>query len=248
MPNVGYDFVLELAPGEQYKTYTTEAFPVGTVGYQQDGRAYKFAQAGGSTLVVGNVLTAPVPVSTHQNLTAVATAVGARTIACALGNTNNLAVNQYKGGILAVSVTPGGGDAYGLMAHVAAALSTTLVANLADGEAVRTALTTTSRLSLVANPYRGVIQAPISTLTSQPVGICVSAPTTTKFCWVQTRGLANVLTSGTVIIGEQVISPAGAAGAVGPNSSGGAEVESIIGRVVYVAADSAWSTVDLNVI
>lgn len=241
-----YGYKVEIPNGEQFNTYasTDERWPVGTLGYLQDGRAYRFSQAGGSTLVIGNVIAAVAPVANHVNLTAAATAVGSRTIACALGATA-MTANQYKNGWINVSVAPGSGQMYAIPAHAAVASSGTFTASLDAGDAVRVALTTTSRLDLIANPYRGVIQAPATTLTSPPVGVAVSAPTTGQFCWIQVLGPASVLTAGTVVIGEQVIAPTGTAGACGPNSVGGAETEAIIGRVLRVAATTAWSTIDL---
>lgn len=240
---------VDLAEGEAFATYaaTDERWPCGTIGHVGSGRLFRFAKAGGATLVIGNVIQAAAPVANHVNLTAVATAIGATTIDCALGATAAV-IDQYKDGYVSVSVTPGAGQVYVIKTHPANAGSATLTVTLQPGAGVRVALTTTSRIDLITNPYRGVIQAPVTTLTAQVVGVAVSAPTTTKYCWIQTRGIASVLTSGTVIIGEQVISPAGAAGAVGPNSGGGSETESIVGRVARVAATTAWSSIDLSIL
>jgi hypothetical protein len=245
MPNIGYDFALELLPGEQYNTYSTERWPVGTLGIQQDGRSYRFAyNSSSAALVAGNVIAAPAPVTNHQGLTAVVTPLGALSISLALGATAVLK-DQYKGGLITVSVTPGGGDNYAVPSNAVDAGSDTLIQPLAPGDSVRTALTTASKLNLVANSYRNVIQSPATTLTSPPVGIAQLAVPVSTFCWIQVAGLASVLTAGTVVIGEQVIAATGTAGAVGPSAN--SEIRSIIGRVAYVAATTAWSVIDLNV-
>ena len=249
MPNIGYDYAIEIPDGEQYNVYgaTDERYPIGTVGYLQDGRRYRFAKCGGSTLVVGNVIAAQAPLSNHTGRTGIATALGATTTSFVLGATA-VTADQYKDGYVTVSVAPGSGQVYRIASHAAVAQSGTFAVPFAAGNVIRgAAITTTSRLDLVPNPYKAVIQAPVTTLTSAVVGVAVSAPTAGQHCWIQTTGAASVLTSGTVIIGEQVVSPAGAAGAVGPNSSGGSEVEYIVGKVLVVAATTAWSTIDLQV-
>ena len=46
--------------GEQYNTYAaaSQRWPFGTALRAQDGRMYRFARAGGATLVIGDLLTA----------------------------------------------------------------------------------------------------------------------------------------------------------------------------------------------
>lgn len=225
-------------------------FPAGTLGYTQDGRWFRYARNGASTLVPGNVLTSPVPVTNHVNNTATATAAGANTITFTQSNTA-ITAGQYQDGWLSISVTPGAGFIYGLREGAAVASATANTYNLAPGETVQVALTTTSRIDLVANPYRGVIQCPTTTLAAAPVGVAVSAPTANQWCWIQVKGAANVLTDGTVIIGNFVMVPStNTAGAV---VAGGAteavnNISVPIGQVLRAAASTAWSTVSLNLL
>ncbi len=212
---------------------------------KKDGQWFAFCQNGGSTLVPGNVIAAPAIQTNHVGNTATATAAGATTVTFTQGATA-VTQNEYKDGYLVVSVTPGAGYTYKISSHDAVGSAASYAWPLAPGESIQVALTSTSRLDLIPNPYRGVIQAPVTTLTSQPVGIAVSAPLANGYAWLGVKGIFGVLTSGTLIIGEQAISPAGAAGAVGPNSSGGSEVEVIIGRVARVAATTAWSSIQVN--
>ena len=223
-------------------------FPAGTLGVTQDGRWFAYARNGAATLVPGNVIAGPAPVTNHVNNTATATAAAVNTVTFTQGATA-VTQNQYKDGYLSVSVTPGAGYLYGISDHNAVASATSYAWPLAPGETVQVALTTTSRLDLIANPYRGVIQCPATTLTSQPVGVAVSAPTSGQWCWIQVKGTANVLTEGTVIIGEPVVAPTGTAGACGPGANGaGFQLTPVIGRVARVAATTAWSAIDLNLL
>ena len=250
MPNVGYSKVLEIPDGEQYNVYaaTNERYPIGTLGVLQDGRAYRFAKAGGATLVPGNVLAAQVPLANHVDLTGIATALGSTSTTVVLGATA-VTKDQYKDGFVSVSVAPGSGQTYSIGAHDAVASSGTFIIPFQSGNVIRgAAITTTSRLDLIPNPYKAVIQAPVTTITSAPVGVAVSAPTSGQHCWVQVLGVASVLTSGTLIVGNRAVTPAGAAGAAGPETAVAAnsKIEITIGRVLRVAATTAWSTIDLD--
>jgi hypothetical protein len=231
--------------GEQYNQYdgtrvTNQRWPLGTQLICQDGRKYRFSLAGGSALVVGNVLATAANQANHVDTTAVATAAGSRTLTTTLGATAATA-NQYSEGYAMVSVTPGAGETYVIATHPAAGSSETLEVTLASGQQVRTALTTTSRVDLIKHPYDGVIQFPAS-ISGHPVGVACTAIAAGDFGWVQTRGMAAVLTAGTVVIGAGVVGDTATAGAAGPVA---AATEPIIGYVRRVAASTAWSPIFL---
>lgn len=230
--------------GEQFNTYAaaSQRWPLGTLMQLQDGRKYRFASAGGSTLVIGNLLQSAANVANHVDTTAVASAVGARTPTTTLGATAATA-NQYAEGYFNVSVAPGSGQVYAVDNHLAVASAGILTANLAAGHAIRVALTTTSRVDLIANPYKSVIQAPATTPTGVTAGAAVSAPTTTQHGWVQTSGMASILTAGTAVLGEPV-STSGTAGAAMPSA---AATDAQAGTVQRVAASTAWSDVNLTI-
>jgi hypothetical protein len=249
-----YDYgqIVQLTNSEVRSVYTGliagERFPVGTLGTTQDGRWFRFARNGGSTLVPGNVVSGVAPVTNQVGNTATATAAGATSVTFTQGATA-ITQNQYKDGYLSISVTPGAGYIYPISDHPAVASATANTYRL-NGDSVQVALTTTSRIDLVANPFRGVIQAAATTLTSNSVGVAVSAPTSGQYCWVQVEGPANVLTAGTLIVGQRAVTPTGVAGAAGPETATAAnsKTESTIGQVMRVAADTAWSTIDLHLL
>jgi len=232
--------------GEQYNTYAaaSQRWPFGTALRAQDGRMYRFARAGGATLVIGDLLTAAANVANDVGRTGIAAAVGSRAPTLTMGGATT--ANLYAEGYWQNSVTPGGGDSYVIDNHLA---GTTAVAfNLAQGHAIRTAITTTTRVDLIQNPYKGVIQTPVTTTTAAPVGVAVSAPTTTLHCWIQTQGMASVLTSGTVVLGSPV-NNIQVAGAVGPPENTTVSTlakQLVVGICQRVAASGAWSDVYLT--
>lgn len=186
---------------------------LGTRQSTRDGREFVYVKAGAVALVPGNVIQSPAEIANHQQLTPVAAAAGDTSITVALGATLASA-NQYAGGWAIVDTTPGLGQALAIDSHPAAALSTSVVLKLTSDSPVQVALTTVSRISLQMNPYNGVIQAPVTTLTGAVIGICVFAIGANEFGWLQVRGPAPVLITGTPGPGLSVGVPAGTAGAV----------------------------------
>lgn len=227
-----------------------EFFPVGMLATTQDGRWYRFAQNGaGATLVAGSIYTGPVLVTNHVNNTATATAVGATTVTFTQGGTA-ITRNFYKGGTMTIDVTPGGGYTYGIDSHDAVGSAASYAYPLAPGESIQVALTTTSRISLVSNPYRNLVIAPTTTLAAAVAGVAISLVAVNGFGWIQTKGNAAVLTDGTVIIGNEVYSPstntAGACVAEGA-SEAVHNIQKQIGAVLRAAASTAFSTVNLDI-
>lgn len=218
--------------------------PLGQQLILQDGRKFRFCLAGGTALVVGNVLTSAAIITTDQSMACAATAANSRTITFTHGAAT-VVINYFAEGYGLITVTPSGGEIYKIASHAALTSGGSDTVNLAPGHAVRTALTTTSDLSLMAHPYAGVIQAAVTTLTGAPVGVAVKAITANYFGWVQTAGPACVLTIGTLVVGANAVSPTGtAAGACGPS---GASTSVNIGRVQMLEATTEWSGIDLAI-
>jgi hypothetical protein len=225
-----------------------EHYPVGALGTTQDGRWYRFCQNGATALVAGSIYTGPVLVAAHVNNTATATAIGATTVTFTQGATA-ITRNYFKGGTMTIDVTPGGGYTYGIDAHDAVGSATAYAWPLAPGEAIQVALTTTSRISLVSNPYRNLVIAPTTTLAAAVAGVAISLVAAKGFGWLQTKGNAAVLTDGTVIIGNSVYSPStNTAGACVAEGSAEAthNIQKEIGSVLRAAASTAFSTVNLD--
>lgn len=219
-------------------------WPLATQLVLQDGRKFRYSRAGGTTLVVGNVVTSAAIISTDINMTPAAGAADDRIITFTHGAAT-VVINYFAEGFAVISVTPGGGDTYKIASH--AALQSAVagdIVNLAPGQALRRALTTTSRVDLMAHPYDGAIQAAATTLTGMPIGIAIAAITNAQFGWLQTRGLVGVLGAGTLVVGANAVSPTGTAGAAGPS---GASTSVDIGSVQSLAATTAWSSIFVTI-
>lgn len=234
----------------------------------RDGRKFRYASVGATTLVVGNVIQASISLTTDQNQSATAsTSVNPRNGVAttngiggtAIGLTHGAATviaNFFAEGFIHVSVTPGGGDTYKIESHVALANGANTipdVVNLWPGLKIRRALTdTTSKVDLISSPYSRVIQAPATLITGVIAGVAVTPLTGAtgrgNFGWLQTRGPCGVLTDNTtIVVGQPAITSTVTAGAISLITTTNIIVATVIGQIMRVGASAGWSLVDLRI-
>lgn len=199
----------------------------------QDGRQYRYTYTGASALIAGNLLQGPVETTAHEGLAVTAASIGSNQIV----TTSNITVtaNQYAFGYVAIQVTPDIGRLYPIQSHPAvtsAPLTITLNTN------IDAALTTSSVIALVMNPYYGVIQNP-TTRTGVIAGVAIVPTPINFYSWIQTRGIGNVLQQGTLSVGNDVVASGTTAGAVTIQVAGSS---SIINGRVGIAAQTGTST------
>lgn len=215
----------------------------GTIGITSDGRRFRWAKAGASNLVVGNMLQAAAEIADHKSCSVAAAAIGATSLTVTPGATAG-AANLYAGGLAIISVTPGLGYAYAIDSHLAITASTAFTLNLRKDDPIQVALTTSSKVTLVANAYKGVIQTPVTTLTGAAVGAAVSIIPANGWGWIQTNGPASVLVAGTPGPGLAVVVPGTAAGAV--VIDGAASATPMVGTMMVTGVDATCCPVMLN--
>lgn len=208
MSQLGSD--LQIAPADLFTSTSTAQCTLGARAATADGRSFRYVQMGAAAAVPGKLYQAPAEVTNHQDLTPAAAAIGATQVTVTLGATAATA-NQYQGGFLVVTVTPGQGYMYRISSNPAADASATMVVTLEDPLLV--ALTTSSRVDLVASPYKGVIVNPASA-SSAPVGVAVYAIPAGEYGFLQVGGAATVLADGAVSVGVNVSASNATAGAV----------------------------------
>ena len=184
-----------------------------------DGRAYRYARAGSSALVAGNLLQAPAEDTGDQNIAGTVTAVGATEITTAA---MTVTANQYTGGYVTVTVTPGLANTYKIKSHAA---YTAAAATFLLEEPILVALTATSRLDFVPNPYNGVVAAP-TTAASSLVGVAVNDITASRYGWIQVAGPCSVLNdaAGALTVGVAVMRSSSVTGAVRLQTAGNPQV------------------------
>jgi hypothetical protein len=202
------------------KLFSSSADQVHELGFKATygGRIFRYAKAG-ELLVVGNALQAAVEDTDHDDITCRATAIGATSLLITTGSGSGaLDANEYQEGYAVIDTTAGLGYTYTIKDHAAIAASTAGALNLVESESVQVALDTNSRITLVKNPWKGVIQLPATTLTGRVAGGCIYPIASGEFGWIQTGGLGAALISGTPGNG-QPITVSGTGGALAVHSA-----------------------------
>lgn len=240
MANFNSDRVSE---GGSFSSHATQVLPLGTERETKDGRRFRYCKAGAVDLVAGNVIQSSAIVANHLANTPPAVAIGDKSFSYTPGATAG-AANLYAEGFLQVDTTPGNGYTYQVSGHAAISSSTAFTLNLVD--AVQVALTTSSRVGLIANPYKNVIQFPVTTATGTYVGIAPCVITASEFGWLQTDGLASVLIAGTPALGAMVMTPSTTAGSAVVITTTNLVVAQIVGEMAQVGVDGKNNFVRLR--
>lgn len=172
---------------------STQTMPIGSYMETADGRGFRYCKVGATATVPGKVYVAPAWDSTNQapvgGLAVAAAAVGDYSIT--LTGSLTLAANLLAGGYVFTDVTPGQGYVYSINSNTAVSAAANCVLTLNDP--IQVALTTSSKVVLMKHPYDSVIVSPGGASTGQPVGIAHTIITAAYYGWMQTYGVANVL-------------------------------------------------------
>ena len=201
-----------------------------------DGRYFRLIKAGAVNLAVGTLLQASAEVTADQNLAVAATSASSNTITTT--STVTVTANQFAEGYVHITTGPGAGYQYKIKSHpaaTAAALTLTLY------DTVQVALTTSSRIDLVANNYSGVVINP-TTATSAPIGVAVYPVTAGNYGFAQVKGVANILNDGGSTVGTNVSASNGTAGAV----EAAVTAQAAIGVAVTGVASTEYGAIKLN--
>jgi hypothetical protein len=210
--------------------YHEEANPshvLGSLGITADGRKFRYAKAGASALVAGDAIQSPAEVTANESLTPTAAGIGSTEITITTGAA--VTANAYANGYMVCTNTPSNGLVYKIKSHPANSGATTCVFTLYEPLIV--ALTSSSRVDLVFDPYNGVIQNP-ATATGGIVGVALKAITASYYGWVQSGGVCAVLAGGTVGVGKVVVANQGTAASVIVGANTATEAFPILGRAV----------------
>lgn len=174
-----------------------------------DGRVYRYIGAGGTALIPGNVVCAEAEDTGEQDVAFAAQAAGSFSVTTT--TTLTVTANEYAGGYLVVTVTPGIGECLRIKSHPAATAAT-VVFTLEDP--IQTAFTTDTRADFIPNPYDNVVITTVTTFTGAVLGVAANNITANQYGWIQTRGIASVLQQGTVAVNAALSVSNGTAGAL----------------------------------
>lgn len=217
--------------------FVSSATPKASLGTRmpvQDGRVFRYCRAGsGAALVAGNVIQGPATIAAHLANTPPVVAIGATSFTYTPGAATATA-GYYADGLLQVDTAPGNGYSYAVAGHDAIASGTAFTLNLKDP--IQVALTGTSRVGLIPNPYNGAIQMPITTATGLLIGVATYIINAGEYGWIQTWGLCSALVTGTPALGAGVMAPGTVAGAMEVVTTTNLVVAQYVGRMAQAGA------------
>lgn len=232
--------------------YTSTASPdpgmkMGQQVFGPDGRIFRYTLAGGSSLVVGNLLQEPAQDTTYENMAVTPAAAAGDAYISATNGTATITSEQFRDG--SVSVYTAGtvaiGDEYSILA-VTGTLTTGGAIQIYTDVPLRYAFTTSAKLNMKRSPWSGAIQFPATTQTGAPVGVGIYAVTNAQYGYVQTHGVAAALSDGsTFAVGSQLSPSLATAGAVGVNVAG--TTHGVVGWARQAAASAHAISIFLQI-
>ncbi len=245
---------VKLAQG-MFVSSSTQQHPLGTRGVSPDGRVFRYALAGATDLIPGTCVQSAVVVAGHQLLAVNTTsqvAVGGSAVSVTAGST--VVANYYQEGYLVIASGAGAGFMYQLDSHAAVSTGATGLFNFytpTDANTLVTAITTTSVLTLVANPYKGVVIVPATTATGIIMGVATYVVTAAQYGWIQTWGICAVEAVGAFAMGQMLNGISATSGQVqfmsAPAVTACAIVGQYIGNAYQTGVAVTWVPVFLKI-
>ena len=228
---------------------------VGTRMILPDGRVFRYAFANGAIGAGQGVQSSIALANQDSDLVPAAAAVGDKSVTLTFGTSPNTDVtaDEYANGYLFVNNVDGEGHVYrikGTGAHVAADVSASpaVEIHLQDGDTIAEALTTSSKVGLVANPYQDVIITPGGAQTARCVGYAAAEVADNSYFWAQTWGEAAVLAEGTLVIFRPIRVSETTAGAVEEYESNVDAEEQVVGYATnFLAATTDYQFAFLQI-
>ena len=214
---------------------------LGRLTITDDGRKFRYAQAGASALHAGYMAIGNKSASTVVKQAGLVVPTGTTQINFTITSAT-FASNYFAGGYLQINSGTGQGLQYLIQASSAVTAGTSITIGLA--ESIQVALDATTYFTLVPSPWALTTES--STATNIPAGVSPIAVAANYYYWAQTGGIANVLISGTPAIGS-ILTLGGVAGSLAIVSTTIATevVEPIVGIVVGTGTDTQFSAVKL---
>ena len=234
--------------GSQYGTVnpyaesSTQLFPLGAE-LHYGNNIFRYGQMGSGAVTAGKLIQHAAVIANHTNMTATATtAVGETAISVETSGDTDMTLNQYADGYLWVNDVNGEGQTMRVKSNPAHDHSADPSVVITTYDPLATALTTSSELSLIANPYTGLIVAP-ATETGTVMGATVIDMTASYYGWFTVSGPQALLSVGTVVVGNICVRSGGTAGGVAPATD---NLLTEIGEVMAARADTEYSLVYMN--
>lgn len=252
---MGIPCIIEGEFGDEKVTSSTKIgnLPLGQLMELPDGRKYRHAKSGGTTLAVGQVLRQGMISDTVMDqdvVVSVAAAAGTTTISLIMGGTTIVA-DYYADGYLYTNLSAGVGSVYKIKSHDATSTSAEVLEfTFVESDAVASSIVaTSSKCGLRQNEYASCLINPSGTNIFKGI-ICgippVEVPANYYF-WCQRSGAAVGLNAAaSAVIGEAVACSTVTAGSITIASTADKESIDVIGHSMAVGAGASYVILNLE--
>ena len=254
---MGFDVVIQGQPGQEKQMTSGKKRRLGSKMIFPDGRVFYYGKSG-EAITAGKIAMMKTPNADHIKDLAVAAAASAGDSQLTITNGGTTAITgsgKYTGdfategdlvdGYLFVNDEAGEGQTFQVLDHSTAATGAAITVDLYPNDSVRTALTTSSEVGIAKSIYSAAEVWDVNDIDGVLVGVPNCNQTSGYYGWYQTAGPAAVLTTGTVVLGKNVMTGEtdGAMVVMADDSS----AEFLVGGVIHVAAAGEYSLVDLQI-
>jgi hypothetical protein len=238
-------------PGNVYRADTTPTLPIGFKVSLADGREFRYAHFGAatnrglivstdisesSTGIVSNAIIAPASAVSVVGETAKPGTIGSRFIELTLAATT---ASQYAGAQLTINGGTGVGYSYRVKGNTATGDPATGNIRLELYDKLQLAVDATTDIILSGSLYANLEGATTTDMLFS--GVSMATTTIGQYGFVQTKGIASVLTDGAVVYGHAV----GVGSVAGTVAACAAFTTKQIGQVVTVGGDTLQSAIKL---
>ncbi len=260
----------------QQQMFVSSSSPNAGIGQRAalpDGRVYRYCRAGAVDLIAGTVIQGPATVAGGLTLTMHTTSGGTSAGSTMIAVTCVSAVSTgfYNDGFAMIASGSGAGGMYKIQwfkavgatgAELGPSVSTGAIGEFRlyyeDAIPALTNMTlgvSTSKISLIPNPYQNVVIAPVTTLTGPIVGAATYVIKATEYGWIQTWGPCPMLHNDTTALGNVLVGVAATTGRVegavggttGATILGNLMKSPIIGYNMAVGVQAEWRPVYLTI-
>ena len=207
---MAFPSVVFLSYGNEKVETSEQKQKLGTKAVLPDGRVFYYAKNSSAAITTaGQIVDGIAAVAAHDMDVAATEAhsVGDTTISLEVPTTD-LTKNQYADGYLLINDGPGQGEVYRIKSHPKhdASEDNTVIFTIDEPDGIRTALTTSSLFGISYNPYKDVkIIDGDGTMTTGPLGVNPIPVTASYYFWLQTAGIASVLSGAAVaVVGDAI--------------------------------------------
>jgi len=199
------------AANDIYHSTTDQKYMLGCKLELADGRIFRYCEC--SAAVTKALMTTQIAATANwvNEVQTTGTAATAKDKEIKIYVATAPSAHDWDEGWLIIRLGTGLGEAYLIKSHDASLLP---VVQIADEGGIRTTTATSSDITVIKNPYKGILIHPHTTPTGMPTGVPLCSIATGSFGWLQTHGNCPMIVDTGVTVGVDVgfgTSTAGAA-------------------------------------